>query len=152
VNLLAGYAALVGTAGLAWQIAASVRASRTRLRLTVASTWSFDAPPTADGHMVSITVTNLSRHDVQMPGIEVFQPSIARGWPIREIDVLDESIRVLPARSSHCLKVRMDRFVGIEPGNPVIATAIAATGERFRSKPSVLGSISTSSPQRSDCH
>jgi hypothetical protein len=67
MNLLAGYAALVGTAGLVWQIATNISSSRTRLELSIASTWSFDVPPAEDVHMVSIVVINHSRHDVQMP-------------------------------------------------------------------------------------
>ena len=147
MNLLAGYAALVGTAGLIWQIAANISASRTRLELSLASTWSFDVPPSEDEHMVSIVVINHSRHDVQMPGVDLYQPSIKRGWPVTEKDLLDEPIRVLPARSSHGLRVHLGRFVGIERGSPVIATAVTATGERFRSEPTVLASFSKESPQ-----
>jgi hypothetical protein len=147
MNLLAGYAALVGTAGLLWQVATHITATRTRLELSVASTWSFDVPPTEGGQMVSIVVVNHSRHDVQMPGVDLYQPSIKRGWPVTETDLVDQPIRVLPARSSHGLRVRLSRFAGIEGESPVIATAVTATGEHFRSRPAVLASISTQSPQ-----
>jgi hypothetical protein len=97
--------------------------------------------------MVSIIVINHSRHDVQMPGVELYQPSIKRGWPVTEKDLLDEPITVLRARSSHGLRVRLGRFVGIQSGSPVIASPVTATGERFWSKPAVLASVSTSLPQ-----
>jgi hypothetical protein len=115
-----------------------LRANRTRLKIMVANTWPFDGPPTTEDQMLSITVTNLSRHDIEMPGIDVFQPSIQRGWPIRAGAPPDGPVQVLPARSSRSLRVPLDRFVGIQRGESVVAEAVVATGERFRSAPATV--------------
>jgi hypothetical protein len=135
MDFVAAYAALVATSGVGWQIFAEVRAGRTRLKISLGNTWSFEGPPTVEDQMLAVRIVNLSRHDVQMPGITVFQPSIQRAWPICDDDVVDDSLQVLPARSSHLIRVSLDRFIGLKTGETVVADAVTATGERFRAAP-----------------
>jgi hypothetical protein len=144
------YAALVASASLGWQIASEVRANRTRLKISVANTFAFDGPISIESQMPAIRLVNLSRHDVQMPGIDVFQPSIQRGWPITEADCVGSPAKVLPARSSCLVRVRLERFTGLERGKAVVARAVTATGETFQSHPNVVTSPEPGTPVHLD--
>jgi hypothetical protein len=150
MDAVAVCAALVASASLGWQVFSAVRANRTRLRISVANTFSFDGPISAENQMLAIRLVNLSRHDVQMPGIDVFQPTIQRGWPITETDSVDPPAAVLPARSSHLIRVRVERFIGLELGNAVEAHAVTATGETFRSQPVVVTALEPDVPVHPD--
>jgi hypothetical protein len=52
------YAAVIAMGGLGWQVYPHVQASRTRIEVTVAGTWSFDAHPMSEDHMIAVRLVN----------------------------------------------------------------------------------------------
>jgi hypothetical protein len=106
------------------------------LDVRVGAGW--EGPPTLANHRLYTTVVNRSRHDVPMPAVEIFQPSIGRGWPIHHDDPAEGMPDAIVARGSLLMTVPMSRFVGIDVTAPVVATTMTATGETYRSELSPL--------------
>lgn len=138
-TIVAIYAAAVATIGVGWQMYSQMRSHRTRLELSIAG--MFDGAPSSETHQVVVHVVNHSVHDVPMPAVNVEQRATGLLWPIRDQDVLDELPEILGARAGVTLRVRADRFERIDFAQPAVASAATATGERFRSRPTVIGHL-----------
>jgi len=139
VDAVAIYAAAVGTVGLGWQVVSQLRADRTKLVVSVGG--SFDGAFVEDNHQLSASIVNESRHEIPMPGLEIFQPSIRRGWPVRAADIAGELPDTLRARDAVTLLIPSTRFVGMRLNDPVVAVARTATGAQFTSEPTVIGHL-----------
>ncbi len=139
---IAGYAALVGTASLAWQIAHASRASRTRLEVEVRMGFLTFGPRLVDA--VLITIFNRSDHAARVTSAGLHaQDGSGRIVNIVQAPQGGELPHVIPPHDSHLTWIeRADLPPEIDIYEPLRAWARAASGERFDSPATTLMSRS----------
>lgn len=110
-DVLAIYAAAIGTAGFARQVWSQVHANRTKLKVRIAGGWDGALEP--ENHRVYVTIVNHSRHDVLCRGSTSLSPASGGPGRSRRANVSSGLPEEIAARGSVTVAVPVSRFQGI---------------------------------------
>jgi hypothetical protein len=138
--LVAGYAAVVATASLAWQIYAWRHRHRSRVDVSVRL--AIGAPSAnATVHAISVTATNRSEHPVRVVGVglDLNRPD---GWQFHQAAPIYGATLPGVVQPHDAGEAMIDRGAAeqedLDLGEPAIAWIRLATGETVNSEPTQL--------------
>jgi hypothetical protein len=136
---IAIYAAVVATAGVAWQVYTWLRLHGTRVRVTVSN--AFLTFPDHLPQVAMITVRNLGGHPIRVTSAGFdFQDGSGRTVVLTQPPPGASLPGIVQPRDSAETWVEEQHFTssGIDVFRPLVAWARLATGETFKSKPTTL--------------
>ncbi len=142
-DVIAGYAAVVATLALGWEIRKARQARRPQVKVVVSRViWL--ASPKRTPHKVGLTVRLEVRNHGDGP-IQVDRVWLESqdGHGVNRIggDPADTVPGVVNARAAGFAYIHETKVPDLDPSKPLIGWATLTTGEQFRSKPAVLNSL-----------
>jgi hypothetical protein len=137
-DLIAGYAALVGTGALVWEVVRWRGDRKVRLKVQL-----FSTPPNEEGWVLLIQVINLSAFPVRVTSIRIRQDKVGPQQDGRtSIGATGNGLPgEIPARDARTLELsdRELTTVMLDPVAPLAVAVTLATGETVVEGPHRLG-------------
>jgi hypothetical protein len=136
-DLIAGYAALVGTGALVWEVVRWRGDRKVRLKVQL-----FSTPPNEKGWVLLIQVINLSAFPVRVTNIRIRQDKVGPQQDGRTIGVMGNGLPgEIPARDARTLELTSEELptVMLDPVAPLAVEVTVATGETVVAGPHRLG-------------